>query len=65
MNEFEYNLWEQEKRRMRDRIAANAEQNFFVIKSFEVTSSWEPLQIEVHQPDLALGFRRHSQESQW
>lgn len=46
MNEFEYNLWEQEKRRMRDRIAANAEQNFFVIKSFEVTSSWEPLQIE-------------------
>jgi len=46
MNEFEYNLKEQEERRMRHRIYANAERPHFVIRSFDVTSSWEPLQIE-------------------
>ena len=46
MNEFEYNMREQAERRIQKSIATSEGQPFFVIKDYEVTSVWEPLQIE-------------------
>jgi len=44
MNEFEYNLREQAARRIEK--AAAYDKPTDIIRSYEVTSSWEPLQIE-------------------